>query len=173
MTGVFSQFQDTTDALPCYSHLPVCLRIMDLHNRGSKKNTCHGNEVLPQDTTHLLTVERDADCSGMDMSPVHQVCQKLSCKPQWKGKEDKADRGKGGKTTSGPGLESAKCRRAVENREKWRKLFVKSSVVPHRPSPLKDRWEWKWKKKVSYLQLAFSCGNEQRLSVPTILQRPW
>ena len=32
------------------------------------------------------------------------------------------------------GLEFAKSQRAVENREKWRKLVAKSSVVPQRPS---------------------------------------
>ena len=32
------------------------------------------------------------------------------------------------------GLEFAKSQRAVENREKWRTLAVKSSVVPQRPS---------------------------------------
>ena len=37
------------------------------------------------------------------------------------------------------GLECAKSQRAVENREKWRKLVVKSSVVPQRPSRLRDR----------------------------------
>ena len=37
------------------------------------------------------------------------------------------------------GLEFAKSKRAVENREKWRKLVVKSSVVPKRPSWLRDR----------------------------------
>ena len=31
------------------------------------------------------------------------------------------------------GLEFTKSTRAVENREKWRKLVVKSSVVPKRP----------------------------------------
>ena len=36
------------------------------------------------------------------------------------------------------GLEFAKYQRAVENREKWRKLVVKSSVVPQRPSRLRD-----------------------------------
>ena len=35
--------------------------------------------------------------------------------------------------------EFAKSQRAVENREKWRKLVVKSFVVPQRPSQLKDR----------------------------------
>ena len=37
------------------------------------------------------------------------------------------------------GLEFAKSQRAVENREKWRKPFAKSSVVPQRPSQLRDR----------------------------------
>ena len=37
------------------------------------------------------------------------------------------------------GLEFAKSKRALENREKWRKLVVKSSVVPQRPSRLRDR----------------------------------
>ena len=36
------------------------------------------------------------------------------------------------------GLEFTKSQRAVENREKWRKLVVKSSVVPQRPSLLRD-----------------------------------
>ena len=36
------------------------------------------------------------------------------------------------------GLEFGKSQRAVENREKWRKLVVKSSVVPQRPSRLRD-----------------------------------
>ena len=37
------------------------------------------------------------------------------------------------------GQEFAKSQRAVENRENWRKLVVKSSVVPQRPSRLRDR----------------------------------
>ena len=37
------------------------------------------------------------------------------------------------------GLEFAKFQRAVENREKWRKLVVKSSVVPQRPQRFRDR----------------------------------
>ena len=36
------------------------------------------------------------------------------------------------------GLEFAKSKRAVENREKWRKLVAKSSVVHKRPSRLRD-----------------------------------
>ena len=37
------------------------------------------------------------------------------------------------------GPEFAKSQRAVENREKLRKLVAKSSVVPQRPSRLRDR----------------------------------
>ena len=37
------------------------------------------------------------------------------------------------------GLEFGRFHRAVENREKWRKLVAKSSVVPQRPSRLRDR----------------------------------
>ena len=37
------------------------------------------------------------------------------------------------------GLEFGKSQRAVENREKWRKLVVKSYVVYQRPSRLRDR----------------------------------
>ena len=36
------------------------------------------------------------------------------------------------------GLEFVKSQRAVENREKWRRLVAKSSAVPQRPSRLRD-----------------------------------
>ena len=42
------------------------------------------------------------------------------------------------------GLEFTKSQRAVENREKWRKLVAKSSVVPQWPSLLRDWWWWWW-----------------------------
>ena len=42
------------------------------------------------------------------------------------------------------GLKFGKSQRAVENREKWRKLVAKSSVVPQRPSRLRDWWWWWW-----------------------------
>ena len=38
--------------------------------------------------------------------------------------------------------EFAKSQRATENREKWRKLVAKSSVVPQRHPRLKNRWRW-------------------------------
>ena len=44
-----------------------------------------------------------------------------------------------GRVKEQTGLEFAKSQRAVENREKWGKLVAKSSLVPHRPSRLRDR----------------------------------
>ena len=44
-----------------------------------------------------------------------------------------------GRRHQGTGLEFAKSQRAVENRGKWRKLVVKSFVVPQRPSRFWDR----------------------------------
>ena len=41
--------------------------------------------------------------------------------------------------TEWTGLEFTKSQRAMENREKWRKLVVKSAVVPKRTLPLRDR----------------------------------
>ena len=52
------------------------------------------------------------------------------------------------------GLVFAKSQRAVENREKWRKLVVRSSVMPQWPSRLKDRWRWKWRHAVTLLPKA-------------------
>ena len=52
---------------------------------------------------HMKTwrLQRDANCSGMDMSPILQVWPKLSCKAQWKGEEDKAHRRKVGRQHQG------------------------------------------------------------------------
>ena len=56
-----------------------------------------------------------------------------------KGEEDKADRKQRWEDIrERTGLKFAKSQRAVENREKWRKLVVKS-LVPQRPSRLSDR----------------------------------
>ena len=72
---------------------------------------------------------------------------KPSCKALWKGKGDKADRERGGKTTSGNGQAwSSPSPRGQwrTGKKKRRKLVVESSVVPQRPSRLRDRWWWWW-----------------------------
>ena len=78
-----------------------------------------------------LTIIKRHKLHGMNMSPVDQVWPILSCKAQWQGEEDKAEGKRDGKTIrEWTGLEFARSQRAKENREKWRKLVVKSSVVP-------------------------------------------
>ena len=67
----FSQLQDTTHALPCHIHLSVCLWILDPHSRAPKKNTSHGNEVLPQDTT-LLNEALPQDITHLIQRPCYQ-----------------------------------------------------------------------------------------------------
>ena len=47
------------------------------------------------------------------------------------------------------GLEFFKSQRVVENRGKWRKLVAKSSLVPQRPSRLRDGWHERDTKKES------------------------
>ena len=138
---------------------------MDPHSRAPKKNASHGNEVLPQDATHLiqdhvtneevrakiqyaigpheelLTIVRrhklewygHVSCSsGLAKNILHGTVKGgRSQGRQRKGCEDNI--------REWTGLELAKSQRAVENREKWRKLFAKSSVVPQRPLLLRDR----------------------------------
>ena len=77
----------------------------------------------------------------MVMSPVHQVWPKPSCKAQWKGEEDRQRKRWEDNIREWTGLEFGRSQRAVESREKWRKLVAKSSVVPQRPSQLRDRWD--------------------------------
>ena len=42
------------------------------------------------------------------------------------------------------GLEVTNSQRAMESSGKWRKLVAKSSVVPQRPSRLRNGWWWWW-----------------------------
>ena len=156
----FSQLQDTTDALSCHIHLPVCLWIMDPHRRASTKNASHGTDVLPQDTTHLKQrpcYQRGSLCQDpagnqtTQRPPVH--CKKTQTAVAWTclpfirpGQNHLARHSEGEKKTGRQrkrwednirewtGLEFGKSQKAVEYRKKWRKLVAKWSVVPQRSS---------------------------------------
>ena len=68
------------------------------------QRSCYWSGSLCQDPAGNQTTWRPdhrKNCGGMVTSPVHQVWPQPSCKAQWKGKEDKADRGRVRKTTSG------------------------------------------------------------------------
>ena len=73
----------------------------------------------------------------MVMSPVHQVWPGTMKGRRRQGIERKSWEDKIREWT---GLEFAESQRAVKKRGKWRKLVVKSSVVPQRPSRVRDRW---------------------------------
>ena len=132
-----------------------------------KKNTSHGHEVLPQDTTHLLRrpcYQRGSPCEDPASDRKHEdlLTTVKRRKLQWYGHVSRSSalaktilQGtvKGGRRQGRQrkrmednirertGLEFAKSQRAVENSEKWRKLVAKSFVVPQRPSRLRDRWD--------------------------------
>ena len=149
------------------SIFPVCLWIMDPHSSAAKKNTSHGNEVLPQDTAHLIqkscyqrgspcqdpagnrTIRRPSDHRKETQTAVVRSCFRFirSAKTILQGTV-KGGRRQGRQRKKWEdnirewtGLDFAKSQRAVENREKLRKLVVKSS---RRPSQLRDRWWWWW-----------------------------
>ena len=160
----FSQFQDTTDAVPCHIHLSVCLWIMDPHSRAPEKNTSHGNEVLPQDTTHLIQRQlyqrrspyQDQQSIALQedlLTPlVKTILQGTVKRERRQGRQRKRWEDNIREWT---GLELGRTQRAVENRGKWRKPVVKSSVVPQRPSRLRDWWWWDG---------GWSCGDPVRLT---------
>ena len=86
-----------------------------------KKNTSHGNEVLRQDTRHLIQrpcYQRGSPCQD-------PAVNRTTRRPPDHHKE----------------MQTAVVwsQKAVDNRKKWRKLVAKSSVVPQRPSRLRDR----------------------------------
>ena len=75
----------------------------------------------------------------MVMSPVHQVWPKHLARHSERGKKTRQTEEEVGNIREWTGLEFGKFQRAVENREKWRELVAKSSVVPQRPSRLRDK----------------------------------
>ena len=133
--------------------------------QSSKEEYSHENEELPQDTTHLIQrpcCQRGSLCQGPagDGQHVDLLTIVKRHKVQWYGhisyssglaktilqgtvrggrRQGRQRKRWEGNNKERTGLEFAKSQRAVENREKQRKLVVKSSVVPQRPSRLRDR----------------------------------
>ena len=77
----------------------------------------------------------------MVMFTVHQVWSKLILQGTVKGGRRQGRQRKRWEDNirEWTGLKFGKSQRAVENREKWSKLVVKSSAVPQPPSRLWDR----------------------------------
>ena len=126
---------------------------MDLHSRApkKKKNTSYGNEVLPQDTTHLiqrhvtneevrakiqqaigphedlLTIVKRRILQWYGHVSRSSVLAKTILQGTVKGGRRQGRQRKrwGDKIREWTGLEFAKSQRAVENRQVWRKLVAK------------------------------------------------
>ena len=129
---------------------------MDPHSRAPKKNTSHGNEVLRK-ILHIsykdLVANEEVRARIQQAIGPHEdlltILKETQTEVVWScfpfirsGQNHLARHSERGKKTrrtkednrEWTGLEFGKSQRAVENREKWRKLVAKSSVVPQRPS---------------------------------------
>ena len=82
---------------------------------------------------------RDANCSGMVMSSVQNHLARHSERGKKTILQGTQRKRWADNIREWTGLEFDRSQRAVVNREKWRKLVAKTSVVPHRPSRLRDR----------------------------------
>ena len=137
---------------------------MDPHSTAPKKNTRQGNEVLPQSITHLykdhVTNEEVRGKIQQAIGPHEDLLTIVKRhKLHWYGHvslssglaktilQGKVEEGRRqgrqrkrweDNIREWTGLEFVKSQRAVEDREKWRKLVAKSSVVPQRLSRLRD-----------------------------------
>ena len=138
---------------------------MDPHSRASKKNTSHGNEVLPQDTTHLIQIpcyQQGSPCQDPasnqstgrppDRRKETQTAVKWTClsfirfgqnhltRHSERGKKTRQTEEEVGRQHQGidrPGVRQVPQGSGEQGR--WRKLVVKSSVVPQRPLRLRDK----------------------------------
>ena len=139
---------------------------MDPHSRAPKKNTSHGNEVLPKKrkknyTYHIKTTRKSAKIPAGNRTtrrpPGHrketQTAVVWTCLPFIRsGQNHLARASETGKKTrqteeevgrQHQGMDRPGVRQVPEGsgeQEKWRKLVVKSSVAPQRPSQLRDRF---------------------------------
>ena len=73
------------------------------------------------------------------MSQGHLEWPRLSYRKQYKEGDDEADRGNDDNIKEWTGLEWNIILQKAENREEWRELIVKSTVVPQRSARLRDR----------------------------------
>ena len=156
-----SQFQDITDALPCHFHLNSCVLVDHGPSQKSSKEeykpwkwaatakfyashakTKIQQAIRPHEDLLIIVKRRKlkwyehvSRSSGLTvlLGTVKKGRRQGRQKKRWKDN-----------IREWTGLEFAKSLRAVENREKWRKLVVKPSVVPQRPFRSRDRWRWRW-----------------------------
>ena len=116
--------------------------------------------------------QRDANCSGMVMSHVHQVWQKSPCKAQWKGEEDKADRGRGVKTTSGNG--QAWVRQVQEGSAEQEKKMEETGceIICGAPTTLAVKGYMRWETRVYFIRLFHHVSGRQSMKLHAFRRFP-
>ena len=134
-----------------------------------QRRTSHRNEMLLQDTTHLTQrpcYHRGSPCQdpagnrttrkSSDHRKERQTAVVWTCLPFIRsGQNHLARHSERGKKTRQTEKEAGSQHQGVDRpgvrqvpegsgeQGKWRKLVVKSSIVPQRHSRLRDRW-WRW-----------------------------
>ena len=91
----------------------------------------------------LLTMVKRRKLQWYDHVPCSSGLAKTIFQSQWKGKKTRQTEEEVGRQHQG--LDRPRVRQVPEGsgeQENWRKLVAKSSVVPQRPSRLRDRWWW-------------------------------
>ena len=152
------------------SHPSSCMLV----NHGPSQQSLV-NEVLRQDTTHLIqrlcyqpgspcqnpagnwtTWRPPGHCKETQTAVVYVSCSSGLAKTILQGTV-KGGRRQGRQKKrwednirEWTGLEFAKSQRAMENRGNVRKLVAKSSVAPQQPSRLRDRCWWWWQRECSF-----------------------
>ena len=102
---------------------------MDPHSRAPKKNTSHGNEVLPEDTTQTAVIW---SCFTFIRSGQNHLARHSERRKKTRQTEEEVGRQHQGMDRPG----ARQVQEGSGEQGKWRKLVVKSSVVPERPSQL-------------------------------------
>ena len=132
---------------------------MDPHSTAPKKNTSHGNTRISY-KDHVTNEEVHAKIQQAFAAHEDLLTTVKRCKLQWyghvsrssglaktilqgtvkRGRREGRQRKRWEDTVrEWTGREFVKSQKAVENRGKWRKLVVTSTVVPQQPSWLRDR----------------------------------
>ena len=140
------------------AELPKRIQAMEMRCYRKMKILCilHKDRVTNEETcaqikqaighTKTWPSYRNANWGGMDMSPIHQVWPKtiLQGTAEMGGRQGRQKQRWEDNIGEWAGLEFGKSQRAVENREKWRRVLVMSSVVTQWPSRLRYRWRRKF-----------------------------
>ena len=161
-----TQFQNQTDAILGHLNFPVRLWNMDPHSRIREKDTNYRNEMLPKTLgisyRDHVTNEKVGNRIRQAIGPYEDLLTTVKKrKLRWYGHKTRSTglakmilqgtvqggrrRGRQKKRwedniTEWTGLKLGEALRKAENREEWRTVVARSSLVPQRSNRLWDKW---------------------------------